>query len=73
MGSRFGFAAIVLSIIGLLIGCNSNFSYLHSGRPSSIEPEEPTPDIEGADLAGEAFHLSDYRGQVILLDFWGNW
>lgn len=31
------------------------------------------PDIEGADLQGVDFKLSDYRGKVVLLDFWGHW
>ena len=31
------------------------------------------PDIEGADLDGVEFKLSDYRGKVVVLDFWGNW
>ena len=31
------------------------------------------PDIVGEDLDGVAFKLSDYRGKVILLDFWGYW
>jgi len=31
------------------------------------------PDIEGDDHTGTVFKLSDYRGKVILLDFWGIW
>jgi hypothetical protein len=31
------------------------------------------PDIEGVDLDGVAFKLSDYRGKVVFLDFWGDW
>lgn len=31
------------------------------------------PDIEGVDLDGVAFKLSDYRGKIILLSFWGDW
>ena len=31
------------------------------------------PDIEGEDLDGVAFKLSDYRGKVVVLDFWGDW
>ena len=27
-------------------------------------------DIEGADQDGKRFKLSDYRGKVVLLDFW---
>jgi len=31
------------------------------------------PDIEAEDLDGTAFRLSDYRGKVVFLDFWGDW
>jgi hypothetical protein len=31
------------------------------------------PDIEGEDVDGKRFRLSDYRGKVVLLDFWGHW
>ena len=33
----------------------------------------PAPEIDGEDIDGTLFRLSDYRGQVVLLDFWGNW
>ena len=31
------------------------------------------PDIEGEDLDGTNFSLSEYRGKVVMLDFWGDW
>ena len=31
------------------------------------------PDIVGSDLDGVEFKLSDYRGKVVFLDFWGDW
>jgi hypothetical protein len=31
------------------------------------------PEIEGEDLDGKKFKLSDYRGKVVVLDFWGHW
>ena len=31
------------------------------------------PDIIGEDLGGVKFKLSDYRGKVVVLDFWGFW
>jgi hypothetical protein len=34
---------------------------------------QPAPEIAGEDLDGVAFKLSDYRGKVVMLDFWGDW
>jgi peroxiredoxin len=31
------------------------------------------PEIEGADLDGREMKLSDYRGKVVVLTFWGTW
>jgi len=31
------------------------------------------PEIEGVDHDGEKFRLSEYRGKVVLLPFWGYW
>jgi hypothetical protein len=31
------------------------------------------PDIVAEDLDGVKFKLSDYRGKVVVLDFWGHW
>ena len=31
------------------------------------------PEIEGNDLDDISFKLSDYRGKVVMLDFWGHW
>lgn len=31
------------------------------------------PEISGLDLDGSPFKLSDYRGKVVLIDFWGDW
>jgi hypothetical protein len=34
---------------------------------------KPAPEIEAEDVDGKPMKLSDYRGKVVLLDFWGNW
>lgn len=31
------------------------------------------PEIEAEDLDAQKFKLSDYKGKVVLIDFWGNW
>jgi hypothetical protein len=34
---------------------------------------KPSPEISGADLDGKPFKLSDYKGKVVVVDFWGDW
>ncbi len=34
---------------------------------------KPAPDIVGKDLADKPLKLSDYRGKIVMLDFWGDW
>jgi hypothetical protein len=38
-----------------------------------LQPGKPAPEIEGEDIDGKRMKLSDYRGKVVLLDFWGHW
>ena len=35
--------------------------------------DAPAPEIEGEDVDGKKFKLSDYRGKVVMIDFWGDW
>jgi len=40
-------------------------------RHSSIG--RPAADIAGEDVFGQNFSLSEYRGKVVVLSFWGHW
>ena len=31
---------------------------------------KPVPDVDGEDQDGQKFKISDYKGKVVLLDFW---
>jgi len=39
----------------------------------TLAPGNPAPDFTGRDINGEMVSLSDYRGQVVYLDFWASW
>ncbi len=39
----------------------------------AVEVGGTAPDFDAVDGEGAAFKLSDYRGKVVLLDFWGFW
>jgi thiol-disulfide isomerase/thioredoxin len=43
-------------------------------RPSIGHPlRGPAPDFALESLSGETVHLSDFRGKVVLLNFWATW
>jgi thiol-disulfide isomerase/thioredoxin len=44
---------------------------LHELRRLSVG--RPAEEIEGTDLDGKPLKLSDHRGKVVVLDFWGDW
>jgi hypothetical protein len=45
------------------------------GSPQNPGPQigQNAPEIDGEDVDGVKFKLSDYRGKVVVLDFWGHW
>jgi hypothetical protein len=72
----------VLLLLGMIVsGC----AYWHGKTPQEASPAVatllPCPpnvgdqcrEIDGEDIDGAPFKLSDYRGKVVLLDFWGTW
>jgi hypothetical protein len=39
----------------------------------NLKVGKAAPEIAGEDIDGVKFKLSDYRGKVVVLDFWGHW
>ncbi len=41
--------------------------------PSLLAVGSVAPNVVGQDANGEEFQLSEYRGKVVMLDFWAGW
>jgi hypothetical protein len=39
----------------------------------NLKVGKTAPEIVGQDIDGKKLKLSDYRGKIVLLDFWGHW
>lgn len=66
MGEEFGDLELSRGSIG-----DAAEAYLYELRNLTIG--KIAPQIVGDDIDGVTFKLSDYRGKVVVLDFWGDW
>ena len=64
---------IVLLVEGLPVSSKMLLAQQTPHDPEDLAIGKVAPEIEGTDVNGMPFKLSDYRGQVVLLDFWGDW
>jgi peroxiredoxin len=55
----------------LFTGCSSETVRAASVKPDKERKDAPEFTLKDAD--GKVVHLSDYRGKVVLLDFWATW
>jgi peroxiredoxin len=44
-----------------------------STAPIGFNVGNRAPEIAGKDTNGKSFKLSDYRGKIVVVDFWGFW
>ncbi len=64
-----GGVAVAVLLVALVWTLTSNRTEL----PSVGEVNRPAPEVTLATLNGEDVQLSDYEGQVVLVNFWGTW
>jgi peroxiredoxin len=72
---------IVYGVLGLLAGLlvlsgvwlAANRTDASSDFPQVSEVNRPAPDFELQTLDGQVAKLSDYRGKIVLINFWGTW
>jgi hypothetical protein len=54
-------------------GRSAAFAGAATGEGVGLEVGMAAPEIAGLDTQGRPMRLSDFRGRVVVLDFWGHW
>jgi hypothetical protein len=68
-----GLVGSVCFLTLLFSGCERAKSIAGRDKQVASVIGKPAPEISGEDGDGRSFRLSDYRGKVVLLDFWATW
>lgn len=69
--SQVSRALIALAVTAVLCSCSGSSSTKAASRSS--KERKPAPDFTLKDADGSSVKLSDYRGKVVLLNFWATW
>ena len=77
MISKLKFCASIAAVLAMIVlsqtACDSGSNVPKSDfTANGLRQGYIAPDVEGSDLEGKPMKLSDFRGKVVVLEFWSS-
>ena len=73
MLTKFQWAAAAAALALVLAGCSKLSRVSTDAAVKSDKDRKPAPSFSLTDASGTPVSLADYRGKVVLLNFWATW
>ena len=67
------FSVIIIVVLFCFLSCTKSEDVYTSVQKTGLKVGQFPPDFEAESLDGQTIKLSDYKGKVVLLDFWATW
>jgi peroxiredoxin len=71
--SRVSIPLAAALVFGYLAGCSSSPRAVNAASVKPDKERKVAPNFTLKDADGKVVHLADYKGKVVLLDFWATW
>jgi thiol-disulfide isomerase/thioredoxin len=75
--NRTNVLIVVIALVGATLGFLAGGVFRHAPtyevRDASIKAGDVAPPFARSDLGGTAHSLSDWRGKLVLINFWASW
>ncbi len=62
-----------LRFLGVAFSVGMLLAPIAHAASRSVVVGEPAPDFDATTINGEKLHLADFKGQVLVLNFWATW
>lgn len=62
-----------LSLLWIFFSCKENTTEVENGDPKPSSDKYMAPDFSLPNREGKPIRLSDFKGKLVLVDFWASW